>query len=128
MNYDKSSFLSGVAVGRQLRGWGVERRSSGGEAAVALAVNAEPLRVLGVLAPPASGFGASAPAVFAYLSTGEVQVDLGTLTLTALSAGTLGAPTISRADAPDRALSLSLSASAGGTLQINALMEVNEHE
>ena len=40
MNYDKNSFLTGVAVGRQLRGWSV---AGAGEAALAvptLCVNA----------------------------------------------------------------------------------------
>ena len=33
MNYDKNSFLTGVAVGRQLRGWSV---AGAGEAALAV--------------------------------------------------------------------------------------------
>ena len=40
MNYDKNSFLSGIAVGRQLKGWGSAAAPLQGEAACTAAFSA----------------------------------------------------------------------------------------
>ena len=131
MTYDKFSFLSGLAVGQTLRGWGVERRCSGGEAAAAVAVNAEtPVVLSGALAPPTVSFSA-ALAVLGYLSTGEVTVALGTLAVPPALSGAPSDPALTEQTAPDWALTLALPAALGAedaAVYMTTETEENEHE
>ena len=76
MTYDKSSFLSGVAVGQQLRGWGVLRREGGGSFALRIAARGAVPATLdaGLAVPPAlPGTPAAGIAI-----TPEFGVALGT--------------------------------------------------
>lgn len=64
MNYDKNSFLSGVAVGRQLKGWGQTRGGGPGRVAASIAAPADPADVrLSAGAAPAAEWEDNAAAV-----------------------------------------------------------------
>lgn len=80
MNYDKSAFIAGIAVGRQLKGWATERINSNGEVTAEMEVGAQRVIVLSSgLALPVAGFDPVITAI-GYVSTGEIEVDVGTIT------------------------------------------------
>ena len=89
MNYDKESFVAGITVGRQLKGWATERVNSSGEMVAEIAVNADTVIVLAEsLAMPSSEFDESTMTAVAYISTSTIEVDLGTISPPVTSFGT----------------------------------------
>ena len=87
MNYDKNSFLSGLAVGRQLKGWGAANaplRQEGPTAGASLA----PVPVVPVSSVLGAGL-TGAPTALGWLSVGEVlQIPCG-ITVTVGFQGTV---------------------------------------
>lgn len=81
MTYDKNAFIAGIAVGRQLKGWATERINSSGEITLGMEVGAQVPIVLDYgLGLPTYGFDSSTISAWAYISTGEIHVDVGTIT------------------------------------------------
>lgn len=93
MNYDKNSFLSGLAVGRQLKGWGTvsgQKRQEDPRAATLLApVTAFPLysAVTGTLA--------GTPVALGWLSVGAVVSIPALVTMTGSIPETLNVSNVS---------------------------------
>lgn len=78
MNYDKNAFIAGIAVGRQLKGWATERINSNGEISASMSTQGETVIVLNPrLVLPVSGFTEQVMTAFAYITTSEIDVDIG---------------------------------------------------
>lgn len=132
MHYDKNSFIAGLAVGRQLKGWATtayRNRDPGIAPTVAMTVLTRPDAILSAgLSVPHAGFGAQGIGVAAVLIPPAQEYDLGTLAPphTGFGAARIGMQIV-RESRPTIAVGCGLYApSLGGTLTAHGEMEGNE--
>ena len=126
MNYDKESFVAGITVGRQLKGWATERINSNGELSATMAIGGGTVAVLNpALALTISGFTTQVLSAFAYISTGEIEVDIGTHAIPTNNFVANIGVSIEKQDVPTFADSITvLSPVLDGTITAHADLEV----
>ena len=127
VNYDKESFVAGITVGRQLKGWATERVNSSGEMVAEISVNADTVIVLAeLLALSVASFEDSTLTAVAYISTSTIDVDLGTVSTPVTSFGTesIGV-SIEKETTPTREISLAIAThELQGSITASATLEV----
>jgi len=128
VNYDKNAFVAGIAVGRQLKGWATERINSNGEVSANMSVESETIIVLNYgLALPVLNFASQSMTASAYLSKGEVKVDLGTIVPPVSGFGATPQMQIAQETMPTESMNITvLSPTLDGSISITADLEESE--
>ncbi len=125
VNYDKNSFLSGIAVGRQLKGWATADRRVQRNALAAMTLGGVP--VIPVLAGAVPGAFGGEIGILGILHFGELVEIVVSATVTA--GGLSDAITAGASLAGVNAYGITaagLSGSIGGSITAEATLEVEE--